>query len=90
MFTPSPSVPFLIFSMHNLISIIGYFFCTNKKKPSFHRFFKRNPGRDGDRNDENKENMQSNGLIQNGLDEENVFRYSLLEFHRKTSITTHI
>ena len=47
-------------------------------------------GRDGDRNDENKENMQSNGLIQNGLDEENVFRYSLLEFHRKTSITTHI
>ena len=31
-------------------------------------------GRDGDRNDENKENMQSNGLIQNGLDEENVFR----------------
>lgn len=45
-------------------------------------------GRDGDRNDENKENMQSNGLIQNGLDEENVFRYSFLEFHRKTSITT--
>ena len=32
MFTPSPSVPFLIFSMHNLNSIIGCFFCTNKKK----------------------------------------------------------
>lgn len=43
-------------------------------------------GRDGDRSDENKENLQNiqnmqnmqniqnNGLMQNGLDEENVFR----------------